>query len=186
MKTFKKVIRVWLPLALIISALCALVYLVEQQVLRMGANDPQIQWAEDAATALTKGSSAESVIPVNKVNIAASLAPFMIVFDDSGKPVASSALLHDQIPAYPVGVFDYVRKNGKDRVTWQPEPGVRIASVVVAYSGAQNGFVMAGRSLRETEKRIDLVGTYATFAWILTMLSSLLLVALAEIFLSEK
>lgn len=185
MKIIKKVIRIWLPLALIISALCGLVYLVEQQALRMTANDPQIQLAEDAADALTNGASAESVIPIDKVNIASSLAPFMIVFDDSGNPVASSALLHDQIPAYPEGVFDHVRKNGEDRVTWQPEPGVRIASVVVAYSGAQNGFVMAGRSLRETEKRVDQMGFYAIVAWAATLLATFLFVMFCEAVLAK-
>jgi|WetSurMetagenome_2_1015567.scaffolds.fasta_scaffold276796_2 hypothetical protein len=186
MKKFNQVLRFWLPMAVIISALCGLVYLVEQQTLRMGANDPQIQMAEDTAAALTKGASMESVMPTNQANIASSLAPFVIIFDDSGKPVASSALLHDQIPTYPTGVFDYVRKNGEDRVTWQPEPGVRIASVVVAYSGTQNGFIMAGRSLRETEKRVDLVGSYVLFAWIMTMLTSFIVVILIENFLPEK
>lgn len=186
MKKFNQFLRFWLPMAVVITALCGLVYLVEQQSLRINANDPQIQMAEDAAAALTKGASVESILPSGQVNIASSLAPFVIIFDDSGKPVASSALLHDQIPSYPTGVFDYVRKNGEDRVTWQPEPGVRIASVVVAYSGTLNGFVMAGRSLRETEKRVDLVGSYVLFAWILTMLTSLIVVVLIENFLSEK
>ena len=31
-----------------------------------------------------------------------------------------------------MGVFDTVRARGEDRVTWQPENGVRNATVVVA------------------------------------------------------
>ncbi len=50
---------------------------------------------------------------------------------------------------------------GEDRITWQPEPGIRSAVVVVHYTGATPGYVMAGRSLREVEWRIDrLSGQY--------------------------
>jgi len=35
-------------------------------------------------------------------------------------------------------------------VTWQPNADVRIASVVLPYN---NGFVMAGRNMREVEQR---------------------------------
>ena len=49
-------------------------------------------------------------------------------------------------------------RRGEDRLTWQPEPGVRSATVVVHYQGAQAGFVMAGRSLRE-------VGKSHRYAW---------------------
>jgi len=42
-------------------------------------------------------------------------------------------------------------KNGSENwVTWQPRGGVRIAAVVVK---SQGGYVLAGRSLREVEKR---------------------------------
>ena len=116
----------------------------------MGANDPQIQMAEDAASALMPGANVESVVPSAKVEIADSLAPFLIVFDKSGKVLASSASFHGAVPAYPAGVLDYVPQKGQDRVTWQPEAGVRMATVV---GPIRNGFVMAGRSLTEVEKR---------------------------------
>ena len=150
MQIIGKIIKKWLPLAFATAGLCALVYLTVQQSLRMGANDPQIQMAEDAASHLNAGASVESVLPSTRVEIADSLAPFVIIFDESGKVLASSATLHAAIPAYPAGVLDYVRQNGQDRVTWQPEAGVRMATVITAY---KNGFVMAGRSLTEIEKR---------------------------------
>jgi hypothetical protein len=73
----------------------------------------------------------------------------MIVYDDQGEAVASSGALHGQIPSLPAGVLDYVRENSEDRVTWQPEAGVRIAAVIVRFEGVESGFVLAGRSLRE-------------------------------------
>ena len=84
MRIIFKIIKKWLPLAIVTAGLCALVYLTVQQSLRLGANDPQIQMAEDAASSLNGGASTESVLPSSKVEIADSLAPFVIVFDSSG------------------------------------------------------------------------------------------------------
>ncbi|MGD0753029.1 MAG: hypothetical protein ABSA23_16675 [Anaerolineales bacterium] len=90
--------------------------------------------AEDAASHLNAGASMDSVVPSTKVEVADSLAPFLIVFDNSGKVLASSATLHGKLPAYPMGALDYARQNGQNRVTWQPEAGVRMATVVVPYN----------------------------------------------------
>jgi hypothetical protein len=146
------VFKKWLPLAIVTAGLCGLIYLTVQQSLRSYANDPQIQMAEDAASALDAGANADQLVPAQKVDIAASLAPFMMVFDDAGNILASSAMLHNENPALPAGVLDYTRQKGEDRVTWQPESSVRIATVIVKNDG---GFVLAGRSLREIEKRED-------------------------------
>ena len=150
MQTIFKIIKSWLPLAILTTGLCALVDLTVQQSLRMGANDPQIQMSEDAAASLNAGVGVESVVPNPKVEIADSLAPFVMVFDETGKVLASSATLHGTVPVFPQGVLDSVRQKGQDRVTWQPEMGVRLATVVTPY---KQGFVMAGRSLTEIEKR---------------------------------
>jgi hypothetical protein len=173
-----KIIKKWLPLAIATAGLCALVYLTVQQSLRMGANDPQIQMAEDAASSLNAGASVESVVPSAKVEIADSLAPFVIVFDDSGKVLASSATLHGVVPAYPAGVLDYVRQKGQDRVTWQPKVGVRMATVVVPYN---NGFVMAGRSLTEIEKRESQVESLSGLAMLGIWAATLFVIALGEL-----
>jgi hypothetical protein len=179
----KRILRQWLPLAIVITAFSGLVYLAVQQVLRQDANDPQIQMAEDAAAALARGETVASVLPAGQVDVAQSLAPFVIVFDDAGTPVASSGQLHGQTPVIPAGVFDYVRQHGEDRITWQPEPGVRIASVIVGYTGTSSGFVLAGRSLREVEKRESQAQTEAGLAWIVTLLGSLIVVTACEFLL---
>jgi hypothetical protein len=158
MSKLKNILKYWLPLAATTTLLCGLVYLAVQQSLRWGANDPQIQMAEEAAAALSAGGTPESMLPATQVEISTSLASFMVVYNDKGEPLASSGLLHGTIPLLPAGVFDYTRQNIEDRVSWQPENGVRIAAVVVAYDGAQPGFVLAGRSLREVEKRESQIG----------------------------
>ena len=150
-------------------------YNISQQVLRMSANDPQIQMAEDAAQRLNAGEDAERIVPDHKVDMAASLAPFVIIYDDSGRPVASSVSLDGVTRTPPRGVFDFVRVHGEERVTWQPRPGVRIASVVVR---TEKGFVVAGRNMREVETRIDKVQSMAGLTW-LAMLGMILVGAVA-------
>ena len=178
-----KIIKKWLPLAIATAGLCALVYLTVQQSLRMSANDPQIQMAEDAASSLNAGASVESVVPSTKVEIADSLAPFVIVFDNSGKVLASSATLHGAVPAYPAGVLDYVRQKGQDRVTWQPEAGVRMATVVAPF---KNGFVMAGRSLSEVEKRESQVESLSGIALLAIWVATFIVIVLGELFGRQK
>jgi hypothetical protein len=178
MRTIFEIIKKWLPLAIATAGVCGLVYVTAQQGLRMGANDPQIQMAEDAASALNGGASVESVLPPTKVEIADSLAPFLMVFDDSGKVLGSSATLHGAVPAYPVGVLDSTRQQGQDRVTWQPEAGVRMATVVVPYN---QGFVMAGRSLTEVEKRESQAELFSAAALLCIWAATLVVISLGEL-----
>ena len=48
-------------------------------------------------------------------------------------------------------------------MTWQPQSGVRVAQVSVPWSG---GTVLAGRSLREVERRIDQLLLLVAAAWV--------------------
>jgi hypothetical protein len=132
----------------------------------LSANEPQISLAEDTARRLDAGETPAMAVTTDKVDIAVSLQPFVMVFDRQGHLVASGATLHGSSPDYPPGVFDTVRAQGQTRVTWQPEPSVRIASVATAY---RDGFVVAGRSLRTVEEVIDHVMQLAAFMWLLTL-----------------
>lgn len=147
-------LRQWLPIAVVATLLTGLAYVVGQQVLRQSANDPQVQMAEDAAAALSAGQSPQAVAPQTVVDMARSLAPYLIVYGDDGRVLAASAQLNGQAPPPPpAGVFEYVREHGLERVTWQPRSDVRVAAIVIRYSGTTSGFVVAGRSLREVERR---------------------------------
>jgi hypothetical protein len=176
----RNIIRVFFPLAVVITLFSGMVYIAVQQVLRQSANDPQIQMAEDAASALASGKPVESVMPTPVVDIAASLAPYLVVYDDAGKPIAASGLLHNQMPALPPGVFDYVRQKGEDRITWQPEPGVRNAAIVTRAGGSRPGFVMAGRSLREVEGRETNTELLVGLGWLGTLLAAFIAVSISE------
>ncbi len=163
----------WLPLAVAFTGLTGLVYLVAQQNLRLGANEPQIQLAEDAATRLAAGVDPADVVAKGNVNVASSLSPFITVYDAARKIAASNARLDGQTPDLPAGVLDYTLAHGRDRVTWQPRTGVRQAIVAVYFHGRKTGFVVAGRSLREVEKRVDTLGAIVGAAWLVILLASL-------------
>jgi hypothetical protein len=178
MQTIFRIFKIWLPLAIATAGLSGLAYLTVQQALRIGANDPQIQMAEDAASALNGGASVDSIVPNTRVELSTSLAPFIIVFDDSGKVVASMATLHGSVPVYPAGVLDYTRQHGEDRVTWQPENGVRMATVVVRYD---KGFIVAGRSLREVEIRIGNIQNICGLAVLAIWVATLFVIVLGEL-----
>ena len=155
MSKLKDIVRIWLPFAVVISAFCLLAYTTMQQALRQGLNDPQIQMAEDTAYALNNGATVDSVVAGTKVEMSRSLAPFIDIYDSNGNAITGSGLLNGQLPDYPKGALDSAKRSGgkpftlqqsdENRVTWQPDADVRIASVVVPYN---NGFVMAGRNMR--------------------------------------
>lgn len=142
--------RIWLAIATASTILAGLVYVAVQQDLRQSANDPQIQLANDAASALNSGKNAAEVLTGDQIDAASSLAPFLILYDESGRAVTGSGQINGQLPAPPTGVFSYSKAHGADRLTWQPDTNIRLAAVVVPY---QNGYVLSARSLREVENR---------------------------------
>ncbi|MBI3626972.1 hypothetical protein HY224_02925 [Candidatus Uhrbacteria bacterium] len=172
-----KVLFKWLPLAFLTTVLAGLSYVAVQQSYRQSANDPQIQMSEDISAALANGATVQSFIPMAKVDMATSLAPFVIIFNDTGMPVASSGVLDGQAPVPPPGVLAYAREHGQNRLTWQPKPTVRSAIVVTRYS---NGYVLAGRSLREVERRVGQLTFRVFLAWVIGVVGTFLLVAFRE------
>ena len=144
----------FLPLAVLATLLAGLVYVVAQQGLRSGANDPQLQLAEDAAGVLDAGADPAVVVGPGSVDVAVSLAPFVVVYDASGRVLTSSGRLDGADPVPPPGVLEHAAAGDPNVVTWQPRPGVRVATVTARWGG---GTVMAGRSLLEVERREDQV-----------------------------
>ena len=183
MNKIRNILRVWIPIAILVVAFCTLSYATVQQSLRQAANDPQIQMAEDAAAALDGGATVESVIPKIQVEMSTSLAPFIVLYDNDGKPVAGSGLLNGQMPDYPKGALDTAKGTGENRVTWQPTATTRIASVVVPYNA---GFVMAGRNMREVEKRESQTEMFAGLTGLLALIATFIVIALSEFLLVEK
>lgn len=179
-KVLSDAFKAWLPLGAAIVLLSGTVYVAVQQNYRLSANDPQSQIAEDISAAIAQGTPANNIVPATgTTDIAQSLSAFVLIYDDSGKQIGSSAILDGKNPDYPTGVFNTVKQKGETAVTWQPRSGVRMATVVTSYpataSGTTAGFVVAGRSLREVEKRINNLGVIVLAGMLFTLLVTFLL-----------
>ncbi len=170
------IIKSWLPIALLATLFSLLVYGTVQQDMRQGANDPQIEIAEDAATALAAGAKYQTNLP-QEVAIGQSLAPYAIIYDDKSVPVSGTGKLHNTLPTPPAGVFAFARAHGENRLTWQPEPTIREAIVVKYFTGTRSGFVLAGRSLRETEIRVAQLSRNVLIGWLVTLVVMLGVIA---------
>jgi len=176
----QNVLKIWISLAVTVTALSGLVYLTVQQDIRIGANDPQIQISEDVARQISTGENPLDFIPPIKVEISKSLATYIILFDDKGKLIGSSAVLDNKEPTIPQGVFGQTKSLGETRFTWQPKAGVRSAVVVTYYKGPSSGYVLVGRSMREIEKRTDNLELIVFLAWIATLGASLITVIVLQ------
>lgn len=165
-------IRYFIPFAVIITCTCALVYGTVQQNFRQSANDPQIQISEDLASGAAQTANPAQINLGAPIDISASLATFVIIYDKDGKEIAGNAKIAGQTPQIPGGVLEYAKAHGQDRITWQPQPNTRAAIVVTYYKGQNEGYVLVGKSLREVEKR-ELKLQYQVLAvWLVTMAAS--------------
>ncbi len=179
-----KALLLWLPFALAITIMSALVYVTVQQNFRMSANDPQIQLVQDAQKDLANGAPAEAFTSQQATDISKSLAPYILVFNEKGETVAGTAALDGQLPKFPSGVFDAAKSRGENRFTWQPKAGIRQAVILDKYesknaSSTTTGFVAVGRSIREIEVRENNLTRMALISWLAALLLTLLSVLLA-------
>lgn len=160
-----------LALAAIISLLGGTATLMIDQMMRVGeGNQPQIEMADWYVGEISAGEDPGNVIPPGYVDLERSLQPFVIFYDDQGRPVKGTGYLDQKLPAPPSGVFDFVRRQGMEKVTWQPRPGIRLASVIRRVNGKTAGFVLAARSLRLVEKQKSILWRMALGIWIIVML----------------
>ena len=177
MNILSRSLALWLPILVATSGIFVFAYWGIQQEYRLSLNDPQVQIAEDGANALAAGAPPASLTRnAPSVDIAASLAPWVAVYDASGVPLESTGVLGGAPPRLPAGVFDtstwrgsaafgipLSTPAGETRFTWQPEAGVRQAVVLVAVGNGK--FVAAGRSMREVENRVSVLTLGAALAW---------------------
>ena len=172
----RRFVALFLPSLVVATVLCGLLYIVDQQALRTGANDPQEQLASDAASRIDGGASPASVAGGTTVDLAADLAPFVVVYDSQGRVLATDGQLDGGPPIIPSGVLASARATGRDAVTWQPRSGIRLATVTIPWRG---GTVMAGRSLRLIEERVASLGLLVGLAWLATLVALVIASALA-------
>jgi hypothetical protein len=181
MDNIKKIFLLWVIIMFFVTFTCSLTYLVTQQTLRLGANQPPLQSVLDARLALQTGKSPESVVSKYKLDASQSLDTFVMIFNNKRTPLASSGTINGRMPQYPKGILKNVALKGEERVTWQPQKNLRYATVAMKYD---RGFIVGARSLHETESLIDSIGNLILIVWITCLV--FLSIALAVIYVGIK
>ncbi len=171
MKQIVKIFVSCLPLFCAIVCIYGILYFTMQQYIRLSANEIPMQYAMETKTKLESGLPLSVIIMgINPTDMKKSIAPFIIVCDSVGKVKNSSVTLQGHIPAPPIGVFDAARRYGENRLTWQPWSDVRNAIVILPYSiNSEQGYVIGGQSLRETEDRERFLLGQIAFGILLTL-----------------
>jgi hypothetical protein len=182
MKTSKNILIFWVVVAFLVTFTSLLVYVTAQQVLRLGANEMPAELAAETSINLENSKSPLDAVPAEITDISKSPGTFAMVFDKDKNLIASSAVMGIDEPAYPREVLDYVDKNGEDRVTWQPQKGLRFATIAVK---AGDKYIVAGRSLKETEKLIATIGKLVFYAWLACMIFSSAVLAIIYVFIKK-
>lgn len=185
MRVLKRIVARWLPLAGVVAVLAILNAVTAQQLLRGSADEPQVQLARDAARALAEGHDAQLPLGSTPVDVSTSLAPFIIVYNPTGIVTYSTAHLNGNTPELPGGVLADVSTRGEARFTWQPAQAVRIAAVVVPIAGGSTGYVLVGRSLAETESRIQQIQALSLLGAGAALVAALFVVGVVEVLLPD-
>lgn len=158
-----------LPALVGATLLAGAAYVNDQQSWRMMANEPQEWMAQGAANDAALNATSTPVS--GHVAIERDEAPYVILYDAKRNAVSGSGYLHGVLPQLPDGVFDAVAHTGVNRLTWQPEAGVRQAIVILPINGGPlaGGFAVSGRSLAYTEWQ----ESQLTQRWMLGWLASI-------------
>jgi len=172
-------LRAWLAVVGASTLVLGASYAMVQQSTRLSADDLPLTSAQVAKQELQNGSDAKDVVPILKTDLRNDSSVFMIITDNSEHVIASSASLDGLTPLPPRGVFSFSSVHGTDHFTWQPSPGVRLATRVTKYGQSPNdGFVITGQSLKPFEDRIATYGWIALAAWLATIAWTYLLLLL--------
>ena len=182
MKTLKSILIFWVIIIFLVTFTCLLTYIVAQQLTRLGANDLPVKLATETSIKLEKGQSPDNSITGETVDISKSLETFVMIFDKDKNLIATSAMMGNVEPVYPKGVLNYVDRIREERVTWQPETGLRFATVVIKTG---DNYTVAGRSLQEPERLIGIIGNLVFFAWLACAVFSTIALGIVYIFIKK-
>ena len=155
-----------LAAVIVATILFGTIYVVAQQLDRLGANEAPLRLASQVAAELREGQTS-TVDAQPHVDLSRSLAPFVVVEDAQGRATDGSGFLKGSLVSLPTGVLGSAAKSGQDNVTWQPAPGLRFATVTLRVG---DQFVSAGQSLKPSEDRDGTVRLLVGFGWLVSML----------------
>ena len=157
MKTLDRLV-VWMVGAFVLTAAFAAIFVTGQQLERMGADDAGQRLAAEVASSLPDGSESG---PTTHEDLGSSLQPFFVVYDSSGHPRFGTGYLNGSLATVPPGVLQ-AAASAPNKVTWQPQPGLRFATVSIR-AGSET--VLAGQSLAPSEARTDRMLPLLAVGW---------------------
>lgn len=164
-------VRRALPLVVVcvggLTVLTGICYGFGQQGLRREANDPQVPIARDIAARLSAGTAPAELATGPSVDLATDPRVHVSVFDTAGRALASTARLDGRQPSPPAGVLKAATRSGRNDVTWQPRPAVRVAAVIFPWSG---GTVLVGRSMTVMERDESRLVRLLLIGWFVAIL----------------
>lgn len=166
---FRSALPAMIPFVVSITAVLVVMYGITQTVYRQTANDPQVQRVHEVLEKIESGVSPTTIRSSFPIDLTTSLDTFIIITDESGKIQASDAFIAGRQPVPPVASLRYAAEHGQQRITWQPEDGVRLA-IVTQTSKDKKTMVVVGRSLQEAEQRIRQLGMFAGAGWLVTLI----------------
>jgi hypothetical protein len=196
-----------LPVLVGVTLIASVAYINEQQTWRMMANEPQEWLAQSAANAAALQTTPapaptdptinqpvlnptpQDAAPITQqpkpndtahIAIERDEAPYTILYDAKRNAVSGTGYLHGVLPQLPNGIFDAATTAGVNRLTWQPEPNVRQAIVVLPIKGGplDGGFAVAGRSLAYTEWQESKLTQRWAIGWLATVIGILIISAI--------
>ena len=156
---------IWVFAAVVVTALFGIIFTTAWLSLDAAADDPQISMAQNFAAKLDAGSGPATLLG-NKIEITTDASPFIIVYGLDGNIVAGNGYLGGSIPTIPLGVLKHSKGSSAYTVTWQPTKETKIA---VASVRSHNYYVLSGRVMTDTERRINAVGLYIISIWLISM-----------------
>lgn len=152
----------WVAAALIVTIVFGSVYLTLQHIGRQGVND-----APAAAAAAQVQNIGSDPATGPRLELTKDSGTFVIVYGEDNRAISTTVTLHGDLPNLPIGVLDTTRAVGTDAVTWQPEPGLRMAVVTRQAAGK---VVVAGQSLTPFENKDKWTQLALTAGWLTSMI----------------
>lgn len=169
----------------VVTLIFGTIFLTAQQILRLGANDPQYAMVKDGVARIKATQNGYAAQSGEMIDIKVSESPFMAVLDQEKRLVVSNARIdstNQDIPLPPKAVFDDAKSKGVRTFTWQDSEGRRFATMVEHVALENSGadfYVLGAKSLKSVESRISRIGWKVFLGYLLT------LAALAWYFMSK-
>jgi len=166
---------IWIALMMAGMFAVGIAYTATQQNIRLSADETAVALAQET---LIKIQNGENINIVEKTDASRSLYPFVMIYDNDRKLIASSAQLNGKAIEYPISVLDWVDKDGEHRISWAPQQGLRFASVGIKYD---DGYIVAAVSLKEKERLVSTIGTVMLVLFIVYVVGSTIVLWIIDI-----